>query len=58
MQRPARFFRWLMGIGAAGVMPAFILDCDKAALLFQRSFIQGVGENISDLLLSPLQPTT
>jgi len=49
----------LLVVGAAGVLPAFILDCDKAALNFQRGFLQGLGEDVADLVISqmPTQET-
>ena len=59
MKCRARFLRWLLVVGAAGVLPAFILDCDKAALNFQRGFLQGLGEDVADLVISqmPTQET-
>lgn len=55
MNRHTRLFRWLLVVGSAGVLPAFILNCDKAALLFQRGLLLGLGESVSDLLI-PLTP--
>jgi len=37
-----------------GFLPAFFLQCDKAALNFQRGFWQGLGDCVSDLLTDPL----
>lgn len=42
MKRRARLFRWMMVV-STGIMPAFLLRCDKAALNFQREFFQGLG---------------
>lgn len=33
-----------------GVLPAFFLQCDKAALNFQRGFWQGLGFWVSEWL--------
>lgn len=52
MKRPTRLLRWLMVVGAAGALPAFILNCDKAALNFQRGFLLGLGEDVADLVLA------
>ena len=45
---------WLLLAGMSGMLPAFILRCDKAALNLQRGFFQGLGDSLSDLLLDPL----
>jgi hypothetical protein len=58
MKRPVRFLRYLMVVGAAGVLPAFILNCDKAALNFQRGLLQGLGEDVGDLLLNQMSQET
>lgn len=52
MTRFTRFSRWLMVIAAAGVLPAFIMRCDKAALNFQRGLMQGLGADVGALLIS------
>ena len=52
MKRSTRLVRWLMIVSAAGIMPAFILRCDKAALNFQRGLMQGLGEDVAELLLT------
>ena len=54
MARLARLGRWLMVIAAAGVLPAFIMRCDKAALNFQRSLIQSMGADVGSLLISQI----
>ncbi len=41
-----------MVVGAAGLLPAFILNCDKAALQLQRGFLQGLGEDLGDMVLA------
>jgi hypothetical protein len=33
---------------AVGLLPAYVLQCDKAALNFQRGFWYGLGLNASD----------
>jgi hypothetical protein len=33
-----------------GLLPAWVLRCDRAALNFQRGFWQGMGHNVSDLV--------
>ena len=50
----SRVVRWLMVVGTAGVLPAFIMNCDKAALNFQRGLLQGLGEDVGDLILMQL----
>ena len=52
MKRSSRFLRWLLIVGAAGVLPAFVMRCDKAALNFQRGLFEGLGENVGELILS------
>ena len=56
MKRGTRLVRWLMIVSAAGIMPAFILRCDKAALNFQRGLMQGLGEDVAELLLTQWGP--
>lgn len=34
----------------AGLLPAFFLQCDKAALNAQRGFWQGLGFQVSEVL--------
>ena len=51
MNRCQRMFRWLMVVAVAGVLPAFVLRCDKAALNFQRGLMQGLGEDVGDLIV-------
>ncbi len=51
MCRSLRFRRWLVLVAACGVLPAFFLRCDKAALNFQRGLFQGLGEDVGSLLL-------
>ena len=40
-----------MIVAASGVLPAFILQCDKAALNFQRGLLRGLGEDVGTLIL-------
>ena len=51
-----RFVRSLMIFAAAGFLPAFVMRCDKAALNLQRGFWQGLGDNLSGLLVTGVQP--
>ena len=43
--------RWLLMVAATGVLPAFVMRCDKAALNFQRGLFEGLGMNASDMLV-------
>lgn len=52
MSHRNRLFRWLMLVGTAGMLPAFLLNCDSAALNFQRGLMQGLGDGIGDFLLN------
>ena len=50
-----RYYYKLMALLLAGsLLPTFFLQCDKAALNFQRGFWQGLGDSVSDLLTDPL----
>lgn len=51
MNRYRRMLRWLSIVAVAGLLPAFILRCDKAALNFQRGLLQGLGEDVGDLII-------
>ena len=51
MNRGSRVLRWLMIVAASGILPAFVLRCDKAALNFQRGLLQGLGEDVGDLII-------
>lgn len=33
----------LVQLAACGLLPAFVMRCDKAALNFQRGFFEGLG---------------
>ncbi len=52
MNRRGRVVRWLVIVGMSGILPGFIMRCDKAALNFQRAFFEGLGEETSELLLN------
>ena len=52
MNRRGRIMRWLVIVGMSGILPGFIMRCDKAALNFQRGLFQGLGEEAGDLLLT------
>jgi len=53
MQTHRRFECWMRwaGILAVGVLPAFVMRCDKAALNFQRGLYEGLGDSLSELLV-------
>ena len=51
MNRRGRIMRWLVIVGMSGILPGFVMRCDKAALNFQRGLFQGLGEETSELLL-------
>jgi hypothetical protein len=51
MKRSSRVARWMLIIGASGVLPAAIMRCDKAALNLQRGLFYGMGESLSELAL-------
>ena len=44
-----------MLLSVAGVMPAFVMRCDKAALNVQRGFFFGLGEQVSEMLLTAVE---
>ena len=46
-----RTVRWVFVVAAAGVAPAFVMRCDKAALNFQRGLYEGLGLSLSDILV-------
>ena len=54
MTHRKRLFRWLMLVSTAGMLLSFILNCDSAALNFQRGLLQGLGEDVGDFLLTQL----
>lgn len=54
MTRRNRLCRWLMLVSTAGMLPAFLLNCDSAALNFQRGLWQGLGEDAGDILLTQI----
>ena len=51
LSRFERAVRWVFVVAAAGVMPAFVMRCDKAALNFQRGLYQGLGLSLSETLV-------
>ncbi len=53
MKAPIQLRRPLgwIAVLAAGMLPAFVMRCDKAALNLQRGFYEGLGENLSEILL-------
>jgi len=50
MRKRNRLFRWLV-VCAVGVLPGFVMRCDKAALNVQRAFFEGLGVALSDALV-------
>ena len=52
-----RMVRWLL-VASVGVLPAFILRCDRAALNFQRGLFQGLGEDAAEILLAQVAGDT
>ncbi len=57
MKRTNRIVRWVVLVGASGMLPAFVLNCDKAALQLQRGFLFGLGEQTAGLVLDASLPT-
>ena len=53
MKCAGRFVRWMMIVGASGVLPAVVMRCDKAALNLQRAFFEELGVQAVDLILDP-----
>ena len=47
----SRTVRWVMVVGASGVLPAFVMRCDKATLNFQKGLTQGLGFEVSELIV-------
>ena len=54
MNRRSRVVRWLVILGMSGIMPAFIMRCDKAALNFQRGLFEGLGMSVGDLVIDQI----
>ena len=52
MNRRGRIMRWLVIVGMSGILPGFIMRCDKAALNFQRALFEELGVQASGLLLN------
>ena len=48
----SRTVRWAMVVGASGVLPAFVMRCDKATLNFQKGLTQGLGFEVSELIVN------
>jgi len=60
MNRSSRVVRWLMVVASAGMLPAFVMRCDKAALNFQRGLFLGLGVGVAGWVIDqiPLDGTT
>ena len=54
MNRSGRIMRWLVIVGMSGILPAFIMRCDKAALNFQRALFEELGVQASGLLVNQI----
>ena len=52
MNRRGPIMRWLVIVGMSGILPGFVMRCDKAALNFLRGLFQRLGEQAGDLLLT------
>jgi|GEM_PF-2236091 len=52
MNRRSRVVRWLVILGMSGILPAFFMRCDKAALNFQRGLFIGLGADVGNLLIN------
>lgn len=48
------YYKWVCLLLAGSVLPAFFLNCDKAALNFQRGFWLGLGNSISDTFINSI----
>ena len=44
--------RWLVIVGMSGILPGFVMRCDKAALNFQRALFEELGVQASGLLVN------
>ncbi len=42
----------LLLVAVCGLLPAWLLQCDKAALNLQRGFWWGLGNNLSELVVN------
>lgn len=58
LSRFERSVRWVFIVAAAGVLPAFVMRCDKAALNFQRALYLGLGAGLSQVIVDNLDVTT
>ncbi len=52
MNRRGRIVRWLVIVGMSGILPGFVMRCDKAALNFQRALFEELGVQASGLLVN------
>ena len=53
--RMSQLVRWALAVSMTGLLPAFVLRCDKAALNFQRGLMQGLGFELSEALAEQVQ---
>ncbi len=56
MKGRTRFARWVMLVASAGILPAVVMRCDKAALNFQRGLYEGLGHSLSALVFEQAVP--
>ena len=56
MFRFRRCTRWLVLVSSAAILPAFLLQCDKAALNLQRGFYTGLGNQFAAMVADAIQP--
>ena len=49
MKRTSRLMKWLTVVVAAGMLPAFIMRCDKAALNLQQGLFEGLGMQLGTM---------
>lgn len=56
MKERTRFARWVMLVASAGMLPAVVMRCDKAALNFQRGLYEGLGHSVSAFVLDQVVP--
>lgn len=56
MSRRARWMGRLFLVCSAGILPGFVMRCDKAALNFQRGLFEGLGYDVASLLTDAVNP--
>lgn len=56
MSRRTRWIGRLFLICSAGILPGFVMRCDKAALNFQRGLFEGLGYDVASLVAGAVNP--